>query len=137
MCGDMSWAEPAVSIKIGPSPDIKRDQMMMEAVNKGIGSSFKGSVNEHLVEGTPKCRTKKRTLTESMNDKENILAGNHTDQACKGKEMSKPPAAKRMLLDRDTTGKKNTRTKATGKLHTKRKQIALLQGQRQLTNFFR
>lgn len=133
----MSWAKPAVSIKIGLSPDIKRDQMMMEAVKNDIISSFKGSVNEHRVEGTPKCCTKKRTLTESMNDKENFPAGNHTDQGCDGKEMSKSPAAKRMLLDRDTTGRKNTKTKATGKLHTNRKKIALLQGQRQLTNFFR
>lgn len=133
----MSWAKPAVSIKIGLSPDIKRNQMMMEAVKNDIISSFKGSVNEHHVEGTPKCRTKKRTLTESMNDKENLPAGNHTDQGCDGKEMSKSPAAKRMLLDRDTTGRKNTKTKATGKMHTKRKKIALLQGQRQLTNFFR
>lgn len=129
----MSWAKPAVSINIGLSPDIKRDQ---EAIKNDI-SSFKGSVNEHCVEGTPKCRTKKRTLTESMNDKENLPAGNHTDQGCDGKEMSKSPSAKRMLLDRDTTRRKNTKTKATGKLHTKRKKIALLQGQRQLTNFFR
>lgn len=133
----MSWAKPAISIKIGLSPDIKRDKMMMEAVKNDIISSFKGSVNEHRVEGTSKCRTKKRTLTESMNDKENLPAGNHTDQGCDGKEMSKSPAAKRMLLDRDTTGRKNTKTKATGKIHTKRKKIALLQGQRQLTNFFR
>lgn len=45
----MSWAKPAVSIKIGLSPDIKRDKMMMEAVKNDIISSFKGSVNEHVL----------------------------------------------------------------------------------------
>ena len=70
-----------------------------------------------------------------MYDKENIPAGNNAE-LCDEREMSKP-AAKRMLLERDTTGKKNSKPKPAGKARSNRKQIALLQGQRQLTNFFR
>lgn len=126
----MSWAKPAISIKIGPSPATKRDQMMTAAINTDIISSYKDSVNEKSVEGTPKCRSKKRTLKESMFDKENIPVAENTE-----KEASKPPA-KRILLERDTTGMKNSKGKASGKAKPNRKQIKLLQGQRQLTNFF-
>ena len=66
-----------------------------------------------------------------MYDKENIPSEDSVDR-----EVSKPPA-KRILLERDTTGKKNSKGKVTGKAKSNRKQIKLLQGQRQLTNFFR
>lgn len=131
----MSWAKPAVSIKIGPSPATKGDQMMMTAANNDITGSYESHVEEQSVEGTPKCRSKKRTLKESMYDKENILAGDDA-VSCVERGASKPPA-KRMLLERDTTGKKNSKAKTAGKARSNRKQIALLQGQKQLTNFFR
>lgn len=131
----MTWAKPAVSIKIGPSLVTQRDQMMMAVGNVDITSSCEGSINEQCVEGTPKCRSKKRMLQESMNDKENIPDGDST-VSCTEKEVLKPPA-KRLLLDRNTTVKKNSKTKATVKARSNRKQIALLQGQRQLTSFFR
>ena len=127
----MSWAKPAVSIKIGPSPATKKGQMMDAAISTDIISSHKKSVIEERVEGTPKCHSKKRTLKESMYDKENIPSESSIDRG-----VSKPPA-KRMLLERDTTGKKNSKGKVTGKTKSNRKQIKLLQGQRQLTNFFR
>lgn len=127
----MSWAKPAVSIKIGPSPATERDQMMGAAVSTDVISSHKNSIIEECIEGTPKCHSKKRTLKESMYDKENIPSEDSIDR-----EVSKPPA-KRILLERDTTGKKNSKGKVTGKAKSNRKQIKLLQGQRQLTNFFR
>ena len=136
----MNWAKPAISIKVGPSPDTEKDHMRTAAVNSDILSSYESSVNKQCVyddEGTPKCRSKKRTLKESMNDKENIPAKDTSSTvSCAEKEVSKPPA-KRMLLERDTTGKKNSKSKVTGKARSTKKQIALLQGQRQLTNFFR
>ena len=110
--------------------------MMMAVGNVDITSSCEGSINEQCVEGTPKSRSKKRMLQESLFDKENIPDRDST-VSCAKKEVSKPPA-KRMLLDRDTTVKKNSKTKAcTVKARSNRKQIALLQGQRQLTSFFR
>ena len=127
----MSWAKPAISIKIGPSPATKRDQMMDAAISTDITSCHKNWVMEECMEGTPKCHSKKRTLKESMYDKENIPSEDSVDR-----EVSKPPA-KRILLERDTTGKKNSKGKVTGKAKSNRKQIKLLQGQRQLTNFFR
>ena len=106
----------------------------------GVGdvdiTSYAGSINEQCVEGTPKCRSKKRMLQESMYDKENIPDGDSTVSCTDQKEVSKPPA-KRMLLDRHTTVKMNSKTKPTVKARSNRKQIALLQGQRQLTSFFR
>lgn len=129
----MSWAKPVVNTKIGPSPATKRNHMMTAAINNhDIISSHENRVNElqQCVEGTPKCHSKKRTLKESMYDKENITSANNTER-----EVSKPPA-KRILLERDTTGKKNSKGKATGKTRSNRKQITLLQGQKQLTNFF-
>ena len=127
----MSWAKPAVSIKIGPSPATKRDQMMVAAISTDILLSHKNSIKEECIEGTPKCHSKKRTLKESVYDKENIPSEDSSDR-----EVSKPPA-KRLLLERDITGKKNYKGKVTGKAKSNRKQIKLLQGQRQLTNFFR
>ena len=127
----MSWAKPAVSIKIGPSPATKWDQMMDAAISTDIILSHKNSIFEECIEGTPKCHSKKRTLKESMYDKENI-----PNECSSDREVSKPPA-KRLLLERDTTGKKNCKGKVTGKAKSNRKQIKLLQGQRQLTNFFR
>lgn len=131
VCGDMSWAKPAVSIKIGPSPATKRDQMMDAAISTDIILSRKNCIIEECTEGTPKYHSKKRTLKESMYDKENKPSEDSIDR-----EVSKPPA-KRILLERDTTGKKNSKSKVTGKAKSNRKQIKLLQGQRQLTNFFR
>ena len=128
----MSWAKPAVSIKIGPSPTTKLDHMMTTAINTDIISSHKDSISEQSVDNTPKCHNKKRTLKESMFDKENIPTVENTD-----KDASKPPA-KRILLQRDiTSGIKNSKSKASGKAKPTQKQIKLLQGQRQLTNFFR
>jgi len=130
----MSWARPAVSIKIGPSPANKRDHMVGAAINTDIISSHKNSVIKDCIEGTPKCHSKKRTLKESMCDKENVNV-----PVCAPSEDiidSKPPA-KRILLERDTTGIKSSKGKVTGKAKSHRKQIKLLQGQRQLTNFFR
>ena len=131
MCGDMSWAKPAVSIKIGPSPATKRVHMMDAAISTDIILSHENSINEECMEGTPKCHGKKRTLKESMYDKENIPSEYSSD-----KEVSKP-LAKRLLLERDTTGKKNCKGKVTGKAKSNKKQMKLMQGQRQLTNFFR
>ena len=127
----MSWAKPAVSIKIGPSPATKRDQMINAAVSTDIILSHKNNIIQESIEGTPKCHSKKRTLKESVYDKENIPSEYSSER-----EVSKPPA-KRLLLERDTTGKKNCKSKVTGKAKSNRKQIKLLQGQRQLTNFFR
>ena len=128
----MSWAKPAVSIKIGPSPTTKLDHMMTAAINTDIVSFHKDSISEQCVDSTPKCRNKKRTLKESMFDKENIPTVENAD-----KDASKPPA-KRILLQRDVTGGiKNSKGKASGKVKPTRKQIKLLKGQRQLTNFFR
>lgn len=123
----MSWAKPVVSIKIGPSPATKRDQMINAAVSTDIILSHKNNIIQESIEGTPKCHSKKRTFKESVYDKENIPSE---------REVSKPPA-KRLLRERDTTGKKNCKSKVTGKAKSNRKQIKLLQGQRQLTNFFR
>ena len=127
----MSWAKPAVSIKIGPSPATKRDQMINAAVSTDIILTHKNNIIQESIEGTPKCHSKKRTLKESVYDKENIPSEYSSER-----EVSKPPA-KRLLLERDTTGKKNCKSKVTGKTNSNRKQIKLLQGQRQLTNFFR
>jgi len=127
----MSWAKPAVSIKIGPSPATKKNQMMDAAISTDIVSCHTNYIMEECMEGTPKCHSKKRTLKESMHDKENIQSKDSIDR-----EVSKPPA-KRILLERDTTGKKTSKGKVTGKAKSNRKQIKLLQGQRQLTNFFR
>lgn len=129
----MNWARPAVSIKIGPSPANKRDHMVGAAINTDIISSHKNSsVIKDCIEGTPKCHSKKRTLKESMCDKENINIHVSSEDIID----SKPPA-KRILLERDTTGIKSSKGKVTGKAKSHRKQIKLLQGQRQLTHFFR
>lgn len=127
----MSWAKPAYSIQIGPSPANKRDQMMTAAINTDILTSHQESGNESYIKDTPKCHTKKRTLTESIYDKENIPIGNKTIN-----DVKKPPA-KRMLLETDITAKKSSKGKTKTKTLSKRKKIPLLQGQKQLTNFFR
>ena len=139
----MSWAKPAVSIKIGPSPLANRDQVILTEADSDVISCYmyESEVNEQHVDGTPKCRSKKRTLKQSVCDKENIPVGETSTVLCAHheKEASKPPA-KRMLLERDVTTltmKKNSKTKATGKARSNRKQLALLQGQRQLTSFFK
>ena len=105
--------------------------MINAAISNDILSSHENSVNEPCVEGTPKCHSKKRTLKESMYDKENIPTEDNNI-----KDVLKPPA-KRMLLEWDVTGQKSSKGKAAGKTMSKRKKIPLLQGQRQLTNFFR
>lgn len=128
----MSWARPAVSIKIVLSPANKRDHMVGAAINTDIISSHKNSVIKDCIEGTPKRHSKKRTLKESMCDKENINVHVPSEDIID----SKPPA-KRILLERDTAGIKSSKGKVTGKAKSHRKQIKLLQGQRQLTNFFR
>lgn len=128
----MSWARPAVNIKIGPSPANKRDHMVGAAINTDIISSHKNNVIKDCFEGTPKCHSKKRTLKESMCDKENINVHVPSEDIID----SKPPA-KRILLERDATGIKSSKGKVTRKAKSHRKQIKLLQGQRQLTNFFR
>lgn len=127
----MNWARPAVSIKIGPSPANKRDHMVGAAINTDIISSHKNSVIKDCIEVTPKCHSKKRTLKESMCDKENINV--HVPS----EDINSKPPAKRILLERDTTGIKSSKGKVTGKAKSHRKQIKLLQGQRQLTHFFR
>ena len=121
----MSWAKPVVSVKIGPSPATKRDHMMAATIYTNIISPHKDNIDEQNVNSTPKCHSKKRTLKESMFDKENMYV-------TMDKEVLKPPA-KRMLLEKDTTRIKTSK----GKVKPNRKQIKLLQGQRQLTNFFR
>ena len=120
---------------MGPNLVTKREQMMTAVGDIDITSSYDGSIDEQCVEETPKCRSKKRMQQESTDDKENIPDGEST-VTCAEKEVSKPPA-KRMLLDRDITVKKNSKSKATVKARSNKKQIALLQGQRQLTSFFR
>lgn len=137
----MSWAKPTVSIKIGPSPLANRDQVISTEADFDVISCYESEVNEQHVDGTPKCRSKKRTLKQSVHDKENIPAGEMAMVlgADHKKEASKPPA-KRMLLERDVTTlttKRNSKTKAAGKARSNRKQLPLLQGQRQLTSFFK
>ena len=127
----MSWAKPAYSIQIGPIPANKRDQMMTAAINTDILTSHQESGNESCIKDTPKCHTKKRTLKESMCDKENIPTSNKTIN-----DVKKPPA-KRMLLETDIIAKKSSKGKTKTKTLSKRKKIPLLQGQKQLTNFFR
>ena len=131
VCGDMSWAKPAYSIQIGPIPADKRDQMMTAAINTDILTSHQESGNESCIKDTPKRHTKKRTLTESIYDKENIPTSNKTIN-----DVKKPPA-KRMLLETDIIAKKSSKGKTKTKTLSKRKKIPLLQGQKQLTNFFR
>lgn len=129
VCGDMSWAKPAFNILIGLSSANKRD-LMSAAISNDTLTSRKECGNKSYVEDTSKCHTKKRTLTETMYDKENISTGNKTI-----KYVAKPPP-KRMLLEKDITMQKSTKCKTSGKTLSKRKKIPLLQGQKQLTNFF-
>lgn len=133
----MTWAKPAVSIKTGTSSLAKRDQM--KAVEKtDMKSSYKINAKEHSVDGTPKCHSKKRTLNESIGEKENIrVPSKDTTVQCKEKDLTKP-SAKRILLGKDTSDKNNLKTRAMNrKSRPNRKQVALLQGQKQLTSFFR
>lgn len=125
----MSWAKPAFNILIGLSSANKRD-LMSAAISNDTLTSRKECGNKSYVEDTSKCHTKERTLTETMYDKENISTGNKTI-----KYVAKPPP-KRMLLEKDITMQKSTKCKTSGKTLFKRKKIPLLQGQKQLTNFF-
>ncbi|XP_015762098.1 PREDICTED: PCNA-interacting partner-like [Acropora digitifera] len=135
--GDMAWAKPAVSIKTGPSPQAKRDHIKAVEITD-MKSSYEINTKEHNADGTPKCRSKKRTLNESLGEKENITVPSKDNAVQCDEEKLTKPSAKRILLAKDTSDKNNLKTKAMNrKSRPNRKQVALLQGQKQLTSFFR
>lgn len=132
----MAWAKPAVSIKTGPSPLAKRDHIKAVEITD-MKSSYEINTKEHNADGTPKCRSKKRTLNESLGEKENISVPSKDNAVQCDEEKLTKPTAKRILLAKDTSDKSNLKKKAMNrKSRPHRKQVALLQGQKQLTSFF-
>lgn len=129
MCGDMSWAKPAVTIGEGPLHR-KDGSPKMKHPCQHANASRTSKTHKELDKETPKSHSRKRPV-ESENDKENVPASGGSIHC---PEQHKPPA-KRLALGRDTTkpkGKKKGSARAK-----KNKPCALPQGQKQLTLFFR
>ena len=118
----MSWAKPRVSITV--SSHHENDESWLK--NHDRNTTDNSRPFEELTKETPKSHSRKRPA-ESEFDKENVpIDGGH--------EVHKPPV-KRLALGMDNT---KSRTKKTcTAVRTKKKKPALLEGQKQLTLFFR
>lgn len=118
----MSWVKFVVSIKIGLSFVIKRDQMINVVVSIDIILFYKNNIIQESIEGILKCYCKKRIFKEFVYDKENIFSEYSSER-----EVLKL-FVKRFFFERDIIGKKNCKSKVIGKVKLNRKQIKLLQG---------
>ncbi|XP_068747987.1 PCNA-interacting partner-like isoform X1 [Montipora capricornis] len=136
--GDMTWAKPAVSIKIGPSPLTKREQMkVVDQVDVIASNVHENETYKRNIDGTPKCHSKKRTIKEAIFEKENLCVSTTESSLRYPEEELLKPSAKRILLTKDTIVRNNLKNKTMRRARPNKKQVSLLQGQKQLTSFFR
>ena len=142
MCGDMSWAKPAVSVGFTPGKHSPMSNANTVANIPMIPPSPNRDYCKEICSETPKSRARKRPR-ESANDKENIPQRGNVDCAYSVKATAvqnspvKPPA-KRLMLNKDkatSENKKNSKGSNSGR--QKKKQAVLSQGQKQMTHFFR
>ena len=92
---------------------------------------------ERNIDGTPKCHSKKRTIKEAIFEKENLCVSTTESSLRYPQEELLKPSAKRILLTKDTIVRNNLKNKTMRRARPHKKQVSLLQGQKQLTSFFR
>ena len=133
----MSWAKPAVNIGF-----IQHPNSLKSSEDNGVYTHelLVTSPNRDKCSETPKSRSRKRPR-ESACDKENVLPRKIEKDAFSGTEKDagspRKPLAKRLMLHKDNTVPKNKKNKASKPGRTTKKNTALLQGQKQMTQFFR
>lgn len=139
----MSWAKPAVCIGFSQHTNTLASSDNNDVnVQEQLAPSPNREQCPYKCSETPKSRARKRPR-ESAYDKENIQPSECEGKPCPGKgktvqDSPSKPLAKRLMLRQDNAVAKTKKTsKASTSVKTKKKTVALLQGQKQMTHFFR